>query len=299
MRLIYIAAHSRSGSTLLARMLGQQDSWISVGETRYLWRRGMVENQPCGCGAPFRSCPFWAAVVRESFGEVSIPTARHMADSIRAADRLWRVGSIAPGSRRAALPSASEALDLLGALYRGIAKVSGATVVVDSSKSPGYARLVGRLPEVRLELLHLVRDCRGVAFSRIRRVRRGELRARSENWLVARTALEWGTVNELSRRLGALYPYFLLRYEDLVRDPLGALGRIRSEWQLPVQELPFLDGSRVCLNGDHTVSGNQMRFNSGWIPLQLDEEWKQTLTRGQRAILRVIGRPWLARYGYL
>jgi hypothetical protein len=291
-QVIYILAHSRSGSTLLARMLGQVESWVSVGEVRYLWRRGMVENQPCGCGEPFLSCKFWAPVVRDAFGQVTRAEAARMADTIRYADRVWRMGR--PQDSRT-----SEATQLLGTLYTAIRKVSGASVIIDSSKSPSYARLLGRSQEIRVHLVHLVRDCRGVAYSRIRRVARGELQARSENLLVARTALEWIAVNELSHGLAATLPYTLARYEDVVSHASEAILRIASSSHLPAPDLSFVGDSRVSLGADHTVSGNQMRFESGWIPLRLDEEWRYRLTRGQRMLLTTVGQRWLARYGYL
>ena len=49
-RVAYIAGAGRSGSTLLAMMLGTLPGWVSVGELRHLWARGVEENQLCGCG---------------------------------------------------------------------------------------------------------------------------------------------------------------------------------------------------------------------------------------------------------
>src|SRR5947209_4769350 len=66
-RVTYIAGAGRSGSTLLAMMLGTLPGWVSVGELRHLWARGVEENQLCGCGEPFLSCPFWNAVGQVAF----------------------------------------------------------------------------------------------------------------------------------------------------------------------------------------------------------------------------------------
>jgi len=56
-KIILIAGHSRSGSTLLDRLLGEMDGFVTVGELRCLWIRGLREDQLCGCGTAFRS---WA-----------------------------------------------------------------------------------------------------------------------------------------------------------------------------------------------------------------------------------------------
>ena len=295
---IYVLAHSRSGSTLLARMLGQLEGVVSVGEVRYLWQRGMVENQPCGCGVPFDRCAFWSEVIRRAYGRPSASDAERMAASVRAADRVWRMHRLGGGSSRAPDARTSAALEVLNPLYDAIRAHTGVSVIVDSSKSPSYASLLSASPALRVRLVHLVRDCRGVAFSRLRRVARGELAARSTSVLVARTAMEWAAVNGLAERLGRSLPYTLVRYEDFVADPRGTLLRIAAACGLPEAATPFVEDAGVRLPADHTVSGNQMRFESGWIPLRPDEEWRSRLTRADAMILRVIGRPWLARYGY-
>ena len=67
---LYIAGPGRSGSTLLDTMLGQIDGFVSVGELRNLWARGLGDGWPCGCGAAVRDCPFWSSVLTEAFGSV-------------------------------------------------------------------------------------------------------------------------------------------------------------------------------------------------------------------------------------
>ena len=62
-----IGGWGRCGSTLVDMMLGQLPGFVSAGEVRELWLRGILENRPCGCGVPFRSCPFWTKVGDEAF----------------------------------------------------------------------------------------------------------------------------------------------------------------------------------------------------------------------------------------
>src|SRR3712207_200886 len=54
---------------------------------------------------------------------------------------------------------------VLERLYRAIQKVSGAAVIVDSSKRSTYAVLLSLLPFADLRVVHLVRDSRAVAYS--------------------------------------------------------------------------------------------------------------------------------------
>src|SRR4028119_1802817 len=54
---------------------------------------------------------------------------------------------------------------VLERLYRAIQRVSGAGVIVDSSKRFSYAVLLSLLPFGDLRVVHLVRDSRAVAYS--------------------------------------------------------------------------------------------------------------------------------------
>ena len=60
---LYIAGTGRSGSTVLANILGEVDGVFTAGEVRYLWQRGLREGRLCGCGVPVRECPVWGDVL--------------------------------------------------------------------------------------------------------------------------------------------------------------------------------------------------------------------------------------------
>ena len=80
MKILYIAGATRSGSTLLHDIMAQLDGFVGVGEIRDIWHYGLVDNRRCGCGLPFRSCPFWSSILFEAFGEVDDLSARRWAD---------------------------------------------------------------------------------------------------------------------------------------------------------------------------------------------------------------------------
>jgi hypothetical protein len=298
---LYIAAHSRSGSTLLDRMLGQIEGFTSLGEVRHLWQRGVVGGQRCGCGAPFPECPFWHAVLDSAFGGMDRARGLEIATQLREVDRIWRLGRLgrARHSGHIASPTLRAILEVLNRLYTEVQRVGGSRVIVDSSKMPGYGFLLSLVPGIRLHLVHLVRDSRGVAYSRLRRNSRGELHWRSESLLVAKTALEWSAINGLTWALKRSLPYSLIRYEDLVSQPAGTLQRIAAECGEETSNFPFLQGNRVLLGANHIVSGNEMRFEHGWIQLKHDDEWRRKLHARHAWILNSMTWPWLKRYGYL
>src|SRR5947209_18950727 len=75
-RVLYIGGLGRSGTTLLERILGELPSACALGEVVHLWRRGIIDNERCGCGVPFGDCEFWRGVGDAAFGgwgEVDVP----------------------------------------------------------------------------------------------------------------------------------------------------------------------------------------------------------------------------------
>jgi len=119
---------------------------------------------------------------------------------------------------------------LLGEVYRGVQEVSGAALVVDSTKHYAGAFLLRRMAGVDLRVVHLVRDSRGVAFSWSKRVPRPEAMHRGSHmnrYGAGRSAGRWLGYNsgfEVLERLGI--PSTFVRYEDLVRAPRPELARI-------------------------------------------------------------------------
>ena len=302
---LYIGGCQRSGSTLLDRMLGQARGHVSAGEVTHLWARGLGANDLCGCGERFAECPFWTEVGSVAFGGWSALDAGETLRLQRRVDRnryiifmLWP--ALSPRYRR----DLSRYAAILDRLYRAIRQVGGDGVVVDSSKHASTAFLLRQVPSVRLRVVHLVRDSRGVAFSLLKKVRRpetldeGALMFRASPW---RAGAEWSAFNGLFHILGMTgIPRTLVRYETLVRQPRETLARILTFGRGSADDDPltFIDGSTVELGVDHSVAGNPMRLEHGSFELRVDAAWRTTMLPRDRRITTFMTWPLLARYGY-
>ena len=202
----------------------------------------------------------------------------------------------------------------MGRLYAAIADVSGADVVVDSSKQVAAALLARSAPGVEVRLIHLVRSPLGVAYSWTKHVSRADLGGqemrRRRAW---RTALRWRADVALFERLGRTTPRLPVRYEDFVSaadsttaamvefaaspsaagpaGPAGRAGRVAAA-------LDFVGPSWVELAPDHSVWGNPMRNDRGRAPLKLDDAWRSDLPASQRKIVSFLTWPTAARLGY-
>jgi Sulfotransferase family len=170
-RVLFIVGALRSGSTLLDRVIGAHEGFCSIGEAHTIWERSFGENQLCGCGKPFYPCEFWTDVSRRAFGvaptEFDSTSAIYLKDSVgRIRHSPWLFFPLRLQHNRADLSAYS---DLIRRLYDAIKAVSGARVIVDSSKSPTHALTLASLPGIKVDLVHLVRDPRAVAFSQQRK----------------------------------------------------------------------------------------------------------------------------------
>jgi hypothetical protein len=302
---LYIAGLGRSGSTLLERILGCVPGCVPVGEVVFLWERGLRDNELCGCGVRFRQCPFWTRVGEEAFGgwealDVDqVLALRHRVDRHRYLAALL-VPGLWPGFHRELRRYA----DLLERLYLAIGRVSGAEVVVDSSKEPSYAYLLRHVQGVRLRVVHLVRRSHGVAFSASKKVARPEA-VGAKAYMATRsptgTALEWLVDNTVLDLLPVVGTAALrLRYESLVSSPREQVAAILGHAGRPATgpALDRIDHGSVELTADHTVSGNPLRFQNGRLELRVDEAWRRGMARRHRLAVTAITWPLLFRYGY-
>jgi hypothetical protein len=285
-RVLYVGGLSHSGSTVVARVLGEVEGLFAAGEAYALSER-IANGDRCGCGELLAECPFWSAVLRSAFPDGdALPRLR--------TERRWIHGRTLPSL------VAGRDRDRLGAyradlvrLYRAIAAESGCRVVVDSSKSPTYAYILDRTPEVELRGVHLVRDPRATSYSwsvdpHFHRTRGPAFGARWTLWNLELEALA-------ARRPGR---FVRLRLEDFVREPVAETRRVLSVVGAEDAELPFVDGRSVRLPGHHMVEGHSSRFDTGVVPIRASTTWERALSPRRELSAALLATPLQLLYGY-
>jgi hypothetical protein len=315
-KVLFIAGAGRSGSTLLASVLGQVPGLFSAGEVRFLWERGLVENGKCGCGAGVVHCPTWQRILAAAFGEPDAPAQQdlrarllEMATAASEADhRLTRVRHlprllVARRRPQRLVRRLGPYPTLLSRLYGAIPSATGCDVVVDSSKLPGHAALLGALPGVELFVVHLVRDPRGVAYSWQKRRDNpdrpiGGAMARA---VPLKSALLWNLWNAIPELLWGREPgrYLRVRYEDFVAEPKAVCAEVlRMLGRDDDPDAIVVKGRTLKLAATHSVAGNPNRLLHGSLDLRSDREWARKLSLGHAALVTVVTAPLLHRYHY-
>lgn len=306
-KVAYVMGVYRSGTTLLSNLIGQLDGFFCVGELRAIWRELGLESARCGCGAPLIECDNWRRILEAAFG--SVANAQELAPRMlqwqKRALRLTHTWSGVPGllMRRRLGPGQSSTrlyAEGISRLYGAIAEVTGAKVVVDSSKEPTDAALVRLLPELSTSLVQIVRDPRGNVYSSIRAGSGGRAQWNSHWGRSAYTALSWVAGNiaaAMVRRVHGRQRSLLIRYEDLVEKPDDALSLI-ANFLGECVPMPAAEGGAIVMNATHSVAGNESRFRTGLVALAQDTAWRSGLKAIDRYVVDAICAPLMILYGY-
>lgn len=305
-RLIYIGGYSRSGSTLLLRLMGEMPGVVPVGELFDLWQRSYLENQRCGCGSCFYDCDFWRKVTARAFGtdpeeldSQSLQAMRKRVQGYARIPQLW----LPPLRSRGYNSELQEYIGVLSRLYQAINQVSDARYIVDSSKVPQFAWLLEEMPDTEVHMIHLVRDSRATAYSWQRQRLRPEIAWKEQlmdRHSVMRSAFEWDIFNFMLRgRHRSFASYTLIRYEDLVQDPGGQLKKIANSVGDSWDCFDLGADGKLNLQVSHTASGNPSRFQSGEVELKTDDEWLKSMRPLKKKLVSLLTVRGLARYGYL
>ncbi|MGC4897042.1 sulfotransferase family protein [Micromonospora sp. DT31] len=320
-RVLFVGGLGRSGSTLLELLLAQSADVCAVGEVVHLWERALGADERCGCGERFTACPFWHQVGELAFGGWATIDRD---DVLALKDRVDRTRHIPRLAKNALAPEqladVRRYADLYTRIYRAALTVTGARVVVDSSKHASLAFALRWADGLDLRVLHLVRDSRAVAYSWGKQVRRPEVVDR-EDFMPTFSPFEvsklWTAQNAAFHLLAARAKVLRLRYEDFTADPAGTLRRVRDFAGLPDDPaaLRILAAGRSGPAGEtdragaapepvaplraHSVAGNPLRFSGGPLTVRRDEAWRERLPRRSRAVVSLATLPLRVRYGYL
>jgi hypothetical protein len=187
-----------------------------------------------------------------------------------------------------------------GVLYRSLAQVTGARVLVDSSKWMGNPGPLGLVSGIESRVLHLVRDPRAVAFSW----------QRQKEWLPGEKAMprfgpvhssvSWNARNALAGYVAGRQAGHgtRIRYEDFTARPGEVLEKVFGFLGESPGAGPLRGDRTLELPVNHTAMGNASRFRTGEVELRSDAEWVAAQSPNTRRLVTALTFPLLHRYGY-
>ena len=303
-QIIYIAGAGRNGSTLIGNCLAIHPSVVFPGELTHVWRRGLIDNELCGCGMMFHDCDFWKGVYQTGLLLQGIDVSA-ICKLRNSASRFSRIGRFYAGRKPDESSDRSYIEHYLNLIQR-ICSLGRGSVIVDSSKYPTDLAVMLEYKHLLppIHILHLVRDCRAVVRAWKKRKIRSEIHWK-EQWMprygTLRTALAWRVFNRLTLMLAERYrvPYSIVRYEDFAREPVKVLKTIINEIGLP--SVPFSTITAWPQNASlrsHPIGGNPSKFHFDFASIRLEEEWVSEIRAMDRFWVDRIAGGLQRDYGY-
>jgi hypothetical protein len=285
-KLIYIAGPGRCGSTLLARLLGEIDGFVNVGEALkwFFDTKRMGHGRTCACGSPVFECPFWSKIapfIKDSQEQ------RFATDFVRI--RHLPI-LISPYKPRAFREQWEGLLASVHKLLINIHEETQAIGIVDSSKNAANAFLASQIPGVELYIVHLVRDARGMVSSWIRP--KGDL----QSFPVYKPIIWWFSYNISTEWIKSWAKgYLFIRYEDFVSAPEDSIAKILAMLGENTAGIEF-SGRYAHLHLQHMVAGNPDRQATGTVEIKL-RPWRLPWQVNLATTLFTF--PLLVKYGYI
>jgi Sulfotransferase family len=285
-KVLHIAGLPRGGSTILASVLGEIEGFVCAGELLYLGKT-LASHEPCECGRDLWECPVWRPIFDTVFASHEEGVSRlREASRTRARDLPLLLWHEQRGDARLA-----RYRSMLDELCRAIGTVTGARVIVEASKRPGYGRVLAGMPNVPTYVVHLVRDPRATVYSWVQSQWNAIPATVAAAWTTWQWAIPYLWRDQRDR-------YLALRYEDFVREPRRTILEILAHVGEPADELPFVDEHTVRLESHHMPNGNENRFRTGPVALRVNDEWRAGLGRGNTLLTTAAALPLLHRWGY-
>lgn len=302
-------------------LLGAHPDACTVGELKGA-SRGNPDTYCCSCGARIRECGFWqkisaAMLARGYTYEVTSAGTDIKAVAGRYAQRLLR-----PLHRTAGLERVRDALLNLSpdwrahllrtqarnaALVETLQEVSGARVVIDSSKTGLRLKYLLRNSALEVRVIRLLRDGRGVSLTHTNpgefadasapHLRSGGTGGPGHTGLSMQEAASlWKDSNaEADRITTTLGPAqcLTIRYEELCATPAKTMRAVCEFLDLD----PFDPGTNFRARKQQHVVGNGMRMDAS-SEIRHDERWRTHLTPEQLNVFNEVAGVLNRRYGY-
>jgi omega-hydroxy-beta-dihydromenaquinone-9 sulfotransferase len=282
-RRVFVVGSSRSGTTMLARMLGNHSALFALNELHF------VEE-------------LW---LPDADGPLTTPAAEALADRLLHNQRVWyhagyRTGRHADEAREIirCLSRPIQATDVFAEVLARETQAAGKRIAVEQTPRTIFylAELLERLPDSRAVVL--TRDPRDVVLSQKnwwRRRFRGTSgvpwRTTFRQWAdyhPATISLIWRGGARTARRLAEDPRITLLRFEDLIADPASTLTKVLAPLGLQLEaamlDVPRISSSNSSDRDGHGVDPSVVgRYTTG---LSSTEIWlTQRVTHAEAAEL--------------
>jgi hypothetical protein len=250
--ILYVMGTGRSGTTILEVLLTNDDGITGTGELKHIFRDAFIRDLQCACGKSGHQCELWARVLHSSgWSQTDCATLGKLVEQVESHANFPMV-YLGLQNKRAvdAYTKASTTL------FRSVARITGSSVIVDSSKYPARALLLERLYPGKVKVLCITRSAAGL-ITAFQKKNENEQRPKGRFAVVAYylyvLLCMWLVRSRLRSRC------LVIRFEDLNRNPVDVLAKIEqwSGYSLATARAKTASGDWFDVG--HIMTGNRLR----------------------------------------
>jgi hypothetical protein len=296
-KIVYLTGFWFSGATILGRSLKSSEDAIYVGEIRDFWTKGFGKNEQCSCGKSFNDCKFWQEVTHEyikSFPSDDIEIISKDLSELEKTNNYFKLRKYIKNNNDNHFGQLVDIyLKHTEKLYECISKVSGKSIIVDSSRLPGRLLALSLSTKIEIFPIYIIRDPRGVINSLIKKDFRnfGEIRNSTFKHI-----LTWNVKNLLSldsvkilNSKDTLY----LGYKNFTKKPAQVLEKIKKILNCTLNYEEENGKVSLYLEPGHVFTGNRSRHDTGKITITEDTKWKKELKLSKKILVSITSLPLL------
>ncbi len=277
-RVVYIMGTARSGSTILEILLGNGKGVFGAGELTSIVNDGFLNNADCSCTRKTENCQIWGAV-KNSMG-FDVNQFQHFNKLQKKVD--WHDGFVRQLLGLITRGDAKKYADFNSKMLAIVKTVSGADIVVDSSKYAGRALALRSYANLDVTVVCLTRSPKGL-MSSFQKENKDEQRPKSAFKTLAYYLVTMTSLRIASWRLSG--KTVEVKYEDLLLNPISVLKRIETFCRIDLTETK----SRIQGDDDfdvgHVVTGNRLR-KTGEVKF-----WASTIDSNELGFTRKLALP--------
>lgn len=284
MDIIYLMGAGRSGTTLLATVLGGTKHIITIGEMHQFLEH-FLEQKPCSCGEEITNCEFWSPVINDL-------TSKYTPEELYKINEYNENVESHINILKSLFYKNKSYLEYQTWLYDNIQRHHPSQYVLDSSKYVSRALQLRRMTTHNVKLIYITRDVRGVIHSFGKRVQT------SKSPFSA--LIYYAFINKASLFVSLFLKKDCIKriaYEDFIKDSKTVLNDIGSFLNINLDAVNTKLTHGESFQVPHIIGGNRLVKEKA-ITLKKDIAWKKDITRPKQILYYLLVLPLMIVFKY-
>jgi hypothetical protein len=261
-KILYIVGLSRSGSTIVDIVLGNNRDSLSCGELTNVFEDAFVLNQICSCGQRGNDCEYWQTIKKEWEAKSSIDLSefvelikKYEKNGFLQWTRLFINIFIHKTKKfKTYIYHTKLFLDILYN-YNQI------NILIDSSKRILRFMILRKVTDYDVLPIYLIRNLKGVLASFAQHSKPGI----HKQVMLSKTIFHYFLLNLQIRLILLFYKHKHLNYEEMLQNPQKELQEIKNLFDVDLQESINKVTQERVLAVSHIISGSHIRTHSNLI----------------------------------